>query len=181
MVVHSPTAISAGVPQSSRTEQVLLVHQASGVRTFPADISRTVGGRRYRDGMSKDGLTRLVVSLMVSGGVTVVDAAHPADAHAAVLRAVRLPGGEMLSRAFGTEVRTVPDPSVGLRVLGLTRPYGGRSAEVGLSPATEAGMRYSCCRTPLQRTSQRTSVNSTDRRAARCVRPVTPGQGTPPA
>lgn len=80
-----------------------------------------MGGRRYRDGMSKDGLTRLVVSLMVSGGVAAVDAAHPADAHAAVLRAVRLPGGEMLSRVFGTEVRTVPDPSVGLRVLGLTQ------------------------------------------------------------
>jgi hypothetical protein len=109
------------VPQSSRIEQVLLVHQASGVRMFPADISRTVGGRRYRDGMSKDGLTRLVVSLMVSGGVTAVDAAHPVDAHAAVLHAVRLPGGEMLSRAFGMEVRTVPDPSVGLRVLGLTQ------------------------------------------------------------
>ncbi|PFG49185.1 hypothetical protein ATK36_4323 [Amycolatopsis sulphurea] len=101
--------------------QVLLVHQPSVAHTFPANLSRIVGGQRYRDGVSKDGLTRLVVSLMVSGGVTAVDAAHPADAHAAVLRAVRLPGGEMLSRAFDTEVRTVPDPSVGLRVLGLTQ------------------------------------------------------------
>lgn len=71
--------------------------------------------------MSKDGLSRLTVSLMVSGGVTAVDAAQPADAHAAVLHAVGLPGGEMLPHVFGTEVRAVPDPSVGLRVLGLTQ------------------------------------------------------------
>jgi hypothetical protein len=71
--------------------------------------------------MGKDGLARLVVSLMVSGGVAAVDAALPLAAHSAVLSAVEMPGGDELSHVFGIEVRAVPDPSVGLRVLGLTQ------------------------------------------------------------
>lgn len=89
--------------------------------------------------MSKDGLTRLVVSLMVSGGVAAVDAAQPADAHAAVLHAVRLLGGEMLSHVFGTEVRAVPDPSVGLRVLGLTQALWGAVGRGWLEPRAGDG------------------------------------------
>lgn len=89
--------------------------------------------------MSKEGLTRLVVSLMVSGGVTAVDAAHPADAHAAVLAAVRLPGGEMLPCIFGAEVRAIPDPSVGLRVPGLTQALWGAVGRGWLEPRGVAG------------------------------------------
>jgi hypothetical protein len=63
----------------------------------------------------------MIVSLMVAGGVNAVDAMAPADAHAAVLLAVRLPGGQTLPDVFDVEVRAVPDPSVGLRVLGLTQ------------------------------------------------------------
>jgi hypothetical protein len=98
-----------------------------------------VRGRRYREAMGKDGLTRLTVSLMVSGGVTVVDAAKPALAHAAVLHAIRLPGGEMLPQVFGTEVRTVPDPSVGLRVLGLTQALWGAVGRGWLKPSGMGG------------------------------------------
>jgi hypothetical protein len=71
--------------------------------------------------MGEDGLARLVVSLMVAGGVAVVDAAMPLYVHAAVLSAVESPGGDMLLRIFGIEVHSVPDPSVGLRVRGLTQ------------------------------------------------------------
>lgn len=84
--------------------------------------------------MSKDGLTRLVVSLMVSGGVPAVDAVQPADAHAAVLNAIHLPGGDILPSIFGTEVRAVPDPSVGLRVLGLTQALWGAVGRGWLEP-----------------------------------------------
>jgi hypothetical protein len=89
--------------------------------------------------MSKDGLTRLVVSLMVSGGVPAVDAARPADAHAAVLHAIRLPGGETLSRVFGTAIRAVPDPSVGLRVLGLTQALWEAVSRGWLEPRRNDG------------------------------------------
>jgi hypothetical protein len=103
-------------------------------------IPRTVGGPRYRDGMSNEGLTRLVVSLMVAGRVAAVDAAQPADAHAAVLRTVRLPGGELLPTFFGTEVRAVPDPSVGLRVVGLTRALWGAVGQGWLRPYGYEGL-----------------------------------------
>jgi hypothetical protein len=84
--------------------------------------------------VSKDGLTRLVVSLMVAGEVAAVDARQPANAHAAVLFAVRLPGGGTLPHVFGAEVRAVPDPSVGLRVLGLTEALWGAVGRGWLEP-----------------------------------------------
>jgi hypothetical protein len=89
--------------------------------------------------MGIEGLTRLVVSLMAYGGVAAVDALRPADAHAAVLRAVHLLGGEVLPNAFATEVRAVPDPSVGLRVLGLTQALWGAVGRGWLEPRGENG------------------------------------------
>ncbi|GLW30030.1 hypothetical protein Areg01_29700 [Actinoplanes regularis] len=72
--------------------------------------------------MSKDGLARLVVSLMVVGGVAAVDASRPLHAHAALLGAVKAPGGESLPPFFSIdEFRAVPDSGVGLRVVGLTQ------------------------------------------------------------
>lgn len=76
----------------------------------------------------------MVVSLMVAGEVAAIDAAQPADAHAALLFAVQMPGGEMLPHVFGTEVRAVPDPSVKLRVLGLTQALWGAVGRGWLEP-----------------------------------------------
>lgn len=89
--------------------------------------------------MSRDGLTRLVVSLMVSGGVTTVDIRKPGNAHAAVLEAARLAGSKTLSRVFEVEVRAVPDPSVGLRVLGLTQALWRAVDRGWLEPRAQDG------------------------------------------
>lgn len=101
--------------------------------------SLTVADQRYSDGMDNDGLTRLVVSLMVSGGVSAVDALRPADAHAAVLRAVEVPGGHMLPHVFGATVQTIPDPGVGLRVLGLTKALWEAVGRGWLEPCSGNG------------------------------------------
>jgi hypothetical protein len=89
--------------------------------------------------MSMEGLTRLVVSLMVCGGVAAVDAERPGDAHAAVLHALDLPGGETLSQVFATQVHAIPDPSVGLRVVGLTQALWGAVGRGWLEPHGEGG------------------------------------------
>jgi hypothetical protein len=89
--------------------------------------------------MSRDGLTRLVVSLMVSGGVSTVDIRRPATAHAAVLDAVRLPGGNTLAHLFDAEVHAVPDPSVGLRVRGLTQALWRAVDRGWLEPHSQDG------------------------------------------
>ena len=89
--------------------------------------------------MSREGLTRMIVSLMVAGEVAAVDALAPAGAHAAVLLAIRLPGGHTLPDVFDMEIRAVPDPSVGRRVLGLTQALWAAVGRGWLEPQADSG------------------------------------------
>lgn len=89
--------------------------------------------------MSREGLARMIVSLMVAGEVAAVDARAPAGAHAAVLLAVRLPGGQALPDIFDIEVRAVPDPSVGRRVSGLTQALWAAVGRGWLEPRAADG------------------------------------------
>lgn len=76
---------------------------------------------------------------MVSGGVTTVDIRRPGNAHAAVLQAARIAGSKALTHAFDVEVRAVPDPTVGLRVLGLTRALWAAVDRGWLEPRAQDG------------------------------------------
>lgn len=81
----------------------------------------------------------MIVSMMVAGEVAAVDARAPAGAHAAVLLAVRIPGGQALPDVFDMEVRAVPDPSVGRRVLGLTQALWAAVGRGWLEPCASNG------------------------------------------
>jgi hypothetical protein len=89
--------------------------------------------------MNREGLTRLIMSLMVAGEVAAVDALAPACAHTAVLLAIRLPGGHTLPDAFDMEIRALPDPSVGRRVLGLTQALWTAVGRGWLEPQAGSG------------------------------------------
>jgi hypothetical protein len=82
--------------------------------------------------MSKDGMARLVVAVMVSGGIHRLDLAQPRAAHAAVLAATVNRRGEFLAQRFDADPLSVtPDPQVGLRIVGMTQALW-RAVALGL-------------------------------------------------
>lgn len=84
--------------------------------------------------MEKEGLSRLVVTVMAFGQIAQFDARDARDVHAAVLRAVGSPGAESLAARFDAKVSAVPDPEVGLRVKGMTQAIWGAVARGWLEP-----------------------------------------------
>ena len=71
--------------------------------------------------MDKLRLAHLVVSAMVSGGVTTLDIRDGRDAHAALMHISRSKDFLTSASALGVDIVGVPDPAVGMRVLGFTQ------------------------------------------------------------
>src|SRR5690349_16071385 len=89
--------------------------------------------------MDREGLSRLVMTIMAAGRVSELDLRDDRFVHAAVLRAVRPPVGDCLAERFGTSVSAVPDAAVGMRVGGLTQALWEAVSHGWLSPLSEQG------------------------------------------
>lgn len=103
-----------------------------------ADAWRLVCRRpgNYVRNMSMQGLSYLLASIMAAGDVAALDARDPRLAHLALVELDRfqIPAALSLLQRFGVEVRTTPDPEVGLRVSGLTQATWDAVADGLLEP-----------------------------------------------
>lgn len=84
--------------------------------------------------MGKEGLSRLVITVMGVAKIPAFYTRDLRDVHAAVLRAVSAPGAEYIEARLTATVSVVPDPEVGLRVNGMTQAIWGAVACGWLEP-----------------------------------------------